>query len=167
MVGIFTNRCGSSNLQLMLAARRAGALNNQDGFVNSSWCNAGEVLGLVCKILIAKAAGGTQLRHGALTFHADRWGGMDSLKRSIGTACCNANHSVGPYFFEAMPEIWYRGLANTASPTHPCSDVGRQTHSAVKLYRILIPKVAGEIRYSVAHEQSQMDCAKSVGETML
>ena len=95
------------------------------------------------------------------------------MKRSIGTACCNANHSVGLYFFEkpnsveAMPEIWYRGLANTASPTHPCSDVGRQTHSAVKLYRILIPKVAGEIRYSVAHEQSQMDCAKSVGETML
>jgi hypothetical protein len=58
-IDIFTNRYGSSNLQLMLAARYAGALNNQDGFVNSSCFNAGEALGLVCKILIAKAAGGT------------------------------------------------------------------------------------------------------------
>jgi hypothetical protein len=98
---------------------------------------------------------------------------MDSLKRSIGTACCNANYSVRLYFFEklnsveAMLKIWYKGLANTASPTHPCSDVRKQTHSAVKLYKILILKVVKEIRYSVAYKQSQMDCAKSVRETML
>ena len=65
-IGIFTNRCDSSNLQLILVARCTGVLNNQDSFVNLLYCNAEKALGLVYKILIAKAARGTQLRHGAL-----------------------------------------------------------------------------------------------------
>jgi hypothetical protein len=98
----------------MLAVRCAGSLNNQDGFVNSSCCNAGEALGLVCKILIAKEAGGTQLRHGALApdlscgqvgrdgqFEAEYWYRMLQFQ-PLG--------KTEPNSVEAMPEIWYRGL---------------------------------------------------------